>query len=78
MLDDSRASCHGLHAAKLQKELTAWLSISWPCNARELKGVLNFEMLCRVHAASLQRELVHCEADDVMVGPLQERGGHDH
>ena len=38
--------------------LTTWLSIAGPCNMRELKGVLTCALLCRVHAASLQRELV--------------------
>ena len=95
-----------------------WLADGLACNTRELKGVLNCALLCRVHAANLQQELVikimsytarngvhvthakqlepcrdhfdapvaesedlrrceddDCEDDDVMVVPLQERGG---
>ena len=35
-----------------------WLADGLACKTRELKGVLTCALLCRVHAASLQRELV--------------------
>ena len=60
ILDDSllRAVTTFMQQNSNKRLLTAWLSVAGPCNMRELKGDLDCALLCRVHAASLQRELV--------------------